>query len=159
MSKLEFIQNKTDEKTLIVLKGQIDESFPEELCKLQTEKNIIIDLDQIKMINSLGIREWIKFMNSFSSKEIAFINTPKIFIDQINMVQGFITPNCSVQSFYVPYFNEDTNSEKNILYSFGKEYGVDYINIVPSIKDDDGVELELDVVEQKYFKFLKNQNK
>jgi hypothetical protein len=156
MSKLQFTQANENGKTVLTLVGQIDESFPPELHNFKPSKELVINLDQVKMINSLGIREWIKFMNANSSTKIEFSMAPKIFIDQVNMVQGFITSNCKITSFYVPYFNEDNNAEKNVLYSLGKEFGEGFLNVAGSVKGEDGSELELDVVEQKYFKFLKN---
>ncbi len=156
MSKLQFSTAQENGKTVLTLIGQIDESFPPELHNLKPAGDMVINMDQVKMINSLGIREWIKFMSSVAATKIEFVKCPKIFIDQVNMVQGFITPNCKITSFYVPYFNEDSNVEKNVLYSFGKEFGDGFLNVAGSTKGDDGSELDLDVVEQKYFKFLKN---
>jgi len=155
MSKLQFNAQNEGYKTIVNLSGQIDESFPAELLAIKFNQEVVINLDQIKMINSLGIREWIKFIGVLATSKVEFIKCPKIFIDQVNMVQGFITPNCKVKSFYVPYFNEDTSNEKNVLYSFGQEFGEDFLNVKPAIKAEDGTELEIDVVEQKYFKFLK----
>lgn len=156
MSKLQFSTAQENGKTVLTLIGQIDESFPQELHNLKPGAEMIINLDQVKMINSLGIREWIKFMGTVAAAKIEFIKCPKIFIDQVNMVQGFITPNCKITSFYVPYFNEDSNAEKNVLYSEGKEFGAGFLNVAGSVKGEDGTDLDLDVVEQKYFKFLKN---
>lgn len=156
MSKLQFTTTQENQKTVLTLNGQIDESFPQELHALKANGDMVIDLDQVKMINSLGIREWIKFMAAISTVKIEFVKCPKIFIDQVNMVQGFITPNCKITSFYVPYFNEDSNAEKNVLYSLGKEFGEGFLNVAGSVKGEDGTDLDIDVVEQKYFKFLKN---
>lgn len=156
MSKLQFKTQAENGKTALVLSGQIDESFPQELLSIKAGTEVVVNLDQVKMINSLGIREWIKFIGTLNASNVEFVKCPKIFIDQVNMVQGFITPNCKIKSFYVPYFNEDNNVEKNVLYSFGKEYGEGFLNVKPSMTAEDGTELELDVVEQKYFKFLKN---
>lgn len=156
MSKLQFSTAQENGKTVLNLNGQIDESFPQDLHNLKPGAEMIINLDQVKMINSLGIREWIKFMASVAAAKIEFVKCPKIFIDQVNMVQGFITSNCKITSFYVPYFNEDSNAEKNVLYSMGKEFGDGFLNVAGSVKGEDGSELDLDVVEQKYFKFLKN---
>jgi len=156
MSKLQFNTQNDGSKMIINLLGQIDESFPSELSAIKISTEVTINLDQVKMINSLGIREWIKFVGQLSQLNVEFVKCPKIFIDQVNMVQGFITPNCKIKSFYVPYFNEDSNVEKNVLYVFGTDYGDGFLNVKPSVKGDDGSDLDIDVVEQKYFKFLKN---
>ncbi len=155
MSKLQFTEQTIDGKLVLNFTGQIDESFPQQLAERQYNQPLIINLDNLKMINSLGIREWIKFINSASSTKVEISHCPKIFIDQVNMVQGFITSNCEIISFYVPYFNEDENLEKNILFKKGVHFGSGNLNVEPVIKTEDNIELELDVVEQKYFKFLK----
>ena len=155
MSKLTYSKQKNDQCLVLSLSGQIDESFPQELMGLSESDFIQINLEGVKMINSLGIREWIKFITQLKASRIELVKCPKIFIDQVNMVQGFITPSCKVVSFYVPYFNEDESVEKSVLFSEGVDFGQDYLNIKPQIEAEDGMILEIDVIEQKYFKFLK----
>jgi hypothetical protein len=53
----------------------------------------------------------------------------------------------------VPYYNEKAGTEKNVLYIFGKEF-TDYVKSLPTVKDESGEVMELDVVESSYFKFL-----
>lgn len=155
MSRCNFkIENK-GEICEVVLSGVIDDSFPADKLVLPTDKTIEINLNNVNMINSLGIREWIKFINSIQSKNVSISYCPKIFIDQVNMVQGFLPTQFKVKSFYVPYFNEDDDIEKNVLYVSGKDFGEGFLNIQSTVSHESGAVLDIDVMEQKYFKFLK----
>ena len=155
MSRCKYkIENK-GEICEVILSGVIDDSFPTDKLVLPAEKIVEINLNEIKMINSLGIREWIKFVNSVQSKNVSITYCPKIFIDQVNMVQGFIPAEFKIKSFYVPYFNEDDDLEKSVLYVSGEDYGDGFLNVKSTINHDSGAVLDIDVMEQKYFKFLK----
>lgn len=137
----------------IEIGGAIDEKFATHIATIPEANEISINLKNLKIINSTGIREWIKFMQKRSKSKISFTECPKIFIDQVNMVQGFVPAADNILSFYVPYYNEDNDSEKSILFSKGKEYANKKINL-PKVMDDSGQEMEIDVVEGKYFKFI-----
>jgi len=158
MSKLEYKFKDEAETSFIHLSGQIDETFPADLLNANFKNKVVIDLDQIKMINSVGIRKWIQFMGQLKDKKVELFKCPKIFIDQVNMVQDFILPNFLIASFYVPYFMEEKGIEENVLYKLGQDYGDSFLNVQPEIKNPDGAILEIDVIEHKYFKFLKSIN-
>lgn len=155
MSRCNFkIENK-GEICEVALSGVIDDSFPADSLVLPTDKAVEINLNNVKMINSLGIREWIKFVSSIQSKDVSISYCPKIFIDQVNMVQGFLPNQFKIKSFYVPYFNVDDDLEKNVLYVSGKDFGEGFLNIQSTVNHETGAVLDIDVMEQKYFKFLK----
>lgn len=157
MSKAVFDVKQNGEHALIQLGGIIDEDMDFSLIKLDGAKSIEIDLDKIKSINSCGIREWIKWISELKNAQIYLKNCPKIIIDQINMVQGFLPPNGKVMSFYVPFFNDDYGTEKDVLFEYGKHYTEESVNIPDDVRDDQGNLMEIDVVESKFFKFLKRQ--
>ncbi|OYZ20334.1 MAG: hypothetical protein B7Y39_10955 [Bdellovibrio sp. 28-41-41] len=156
MSKLEFKLKQDPGLTQIIFSGQIDETFPPELHKIEFGQTLSIDLQNVTAINSLGIREWIKFIGHIGTINLEIFNCPKLFIDQVNMVQGFIPSPYSIKSFYVPYFNEEESLEKNVLFTFGKEYGTGPLKINGSVTDEKGIRFEIDVIESKYFNFLKS---
>jgi hypothetical protein len=155
MSKISFDIKQNGNQASIILAGIIDEDMDFSKIKIPGSTSIEIDLGGVKSINSCGIREWIKWIGEFRNVQIHLKNCPKIIVDQINMVQGFLPPSAKVMSFYVPYFNEDSGSEKDILFEYGKHYTEDSLNIPESVLDDEGNPMEIDVVESKYFKFLK----
>ena len=155
MGKLEF---KIDKKSGIVninMAGTIDEDADFTQMNLLEAQEIELELSGIKSINSCGIREWIKWMATNKNAKIDFKQCPKVIVDQINMVDGFLPQNGKVSSFFVPYYNDDSGTEKNILFSLGKEFADGSVNPPGGVKDDQGNAMEMDIIESKYFKFIK----
>ena len=138
----------------IKISGMINEDFCFEGMDWSTVKTLKVDLEQVKSINSCGIREWIKWLKQLESAQIELYHCPKIIIDQVNMVQGFLPKNARVCSFYVPFYNEDFGSEKNILLEYGKDFDDKIVRVPENVVDDDGNPMEIDVIETKYFKFI-----
>lgn len=151
MSRCEIKKNGND----YMLSGSIDETFGQATGELPSFGKYTINFQGLKSINSTGIREWIKLMQKLKSVQLSFVECPKVFIDQVNMIQGFAPANTKILSFYVPFFNESNESEKSILLTHGTNYTDGKIVALPKVVDDNGVEMEIDVVEAKYFKFLK----
>jgi anti-anti-sigma regulatory factor len=150
------ITSKEENGNLIVeIEGSIDEDAVFDSVDLSVAGKIMIDLGKVNSINSCGIREWVKWLREKKEgNEISLRKCPKVIVDQINMVSGFLPDGANVESFYVPFYNEETDNEKFVLFTKGKEYSDSEVN-VPEVKDDDGTDMELDVIEAKYFKFLK----
>jgi hypothetical protein len=66
--------------------------------------------------------------------------------------------NGKVMSFYVPYFSDVTDAERNILFQYGKEFTEGHLNLPESIEDEEGNQMDIDVVESKYFRFILKSN-
>jgi len=143
------------EGNIFNITGSIDETFGQGTGSLPTSGKVDINLKGLKSINSTGIREWIKMMQKLKEAQISFFECPKVFIDQVNMVQGFAPENAKIMSFYVPYFNEENETEKSVLIVHGEHYQDGAIKALPKVVDEQGAEMEIDVVEAKYFKFIK----
>ncbi len=154
---MSFSINKKNEAANLVfeIKGQIDEDATFSPQDLAGSTSVIFDLNEVTAINSVGIREWIKWTKSFPNG-IAFAvrRCPKIIVDQINMVAGFLPDQTKILSFYVPYFAEESGNEKMVLFEHGKEFDGSELFPPNEVKDDSGEAMEMDVIEAKYFKFL-----
>lgn len=155
MSKFSLNIDKSGSAWQVKVVGTIDEDVDFGLYSLEGAPAVELFLNDVKSINSCGIREWIKWIGSAGPVAVVYHECPKIIVDQINMVQGFLPAMGKVQSFYVPFYSEESGSEKNILFTAGQEFDESGSIQVPSIKDESGQEMEMDVVEAKYFKFLK----
>ena len=155
MGKLDFKIDKAGADVKVTLTGTIDEDADFNPHSLAGAGSVELHLSGVKSINSCGIREWIKWIGTAGPAEIKYHECPKIIVDQINMVQGFLPPQGKVLSFFVPFYSDDSGSEKNVLFTYGKDYSEQGLQAVPEIKDDSGNAMEMDVVEAKYFKFLK----
>jgi hypothetical protein len=155
MAKFDIKIDKAGEKYNVVLAGSIDEDVDFTQVNLAGAGQIEIEMADLKSINSCGIREWIKWLGTAPAANITFKECPKVIVDQINMVDGFLPANAKVQSFFVPYYNDEAGSEKNILFRFGTEFTENMVNPPEAVKDDEGNSMEMDVIESKYFKFIK----
>lgn len=155
MSKYNIQVDKSGDTWKVRVAGSIDEDADFAPFALNGAKQIEFYLGQVKSINSCGIREWIKWVGTAGGVEVLYHECPKIIVDQINMVQGFLPAQGKVVSFYVPYYSEESSSEKSVLFRNGQEFDTSGNIRSPVVKDDSGHEMEMDVVEAKYFKFLK----
>lgn len=155
MSKFDVKMNKAADKLTVQMAGTIDEDVDFSQFSLSGNAQIDVELSGLKSINSCGIREWIKWMGTAGSAKISFSNCPKVIVDQINMVDGFLPANAKVSSFFVPYYNDDSGAEKNVLFRYGTEFTDGSVTPPEAVKDDEGNEMEMDVIESKYFKFIK----
>ncbi|AHI06276.1 hypothetical protein BDW_08880 [Bdellovibrio bacteriovorus W] len=155
MSKLDVKLNKGADKLQVQMKGTIDEDVDFNQFDISGNSAIEVELSGLRGINSCGIREWIKWIGTAGGAQVTLQQCPKVIVDQINMVDGFLPANGKVQSFFVPYYNDDSGSEKNILFTYGVEFDDTGVRPPESVKDEEGNEMEMDVIESKYFKFLK----
>lgn len=157
MSEFKAEKMANGEEVTVKLQGHIDEDAQFASLGLDGAKKVVLDLDSVTAINSCGIREWIKWIRTApSGAVVVYKKCPKVIVDQINMVSGFLPDNGKVESFYVPYYSDETGNEKMVLFSEGAEFKQGDLFPPDAVKDDEtGEEMEMDVIEAKYFKFLK----
>ncbi|MFN7453720.1 MAG: hypothetical protein ACK5RO_03570 [Pseudobdellovibrionaceae bacterium] len=155
MSKFSCGIEKNGSIFKVTIGGIIDEDADFAPHALAAATEVVVECSGVKGINSCGIREWIKWISVAAGKKVLYRQCPKVIVDQINMVQGFLPAGGRVESFYVPYFHEDSGAEKTVLFTLGKEFSSQGEINAPAVKDDAGNEMEMDVIEAKYFKFLK----
>jgi hypothetical protein len=156
MGQFKIEKQQNGDELQVVFSGHIDEDAQFNDLSIGDAKKVVLDLDGVTAINSCGIREWIKWIRSAGTgAEMVYRKCPKVIVDQINMVAGFLPENGKVESFYVPYYNDDSGNEKMVLFREGTEFkGADLFPPEP-VKDESGDPMEMDVIEAKYFKFLK----
>jgi hypothetical protein len=139
----------------VTFAGHIDEDAQFSDLDLGGTSKVIVDLENVSAINSCGIREWIKWIRTApASAHVIYKKCPKIIVDQINMVAGFLPENGKVESFFVPYYSDASGDEKMILFSEGKEFKGNEVFPPGEVKDESGDAMEMDVIEAKYFKFI-----
>ncbi len=158
LNKLNIKIEQTNGKIVFELSGAINETFAPFVSTLSKQlprlSYLHFNLNGITLINSSGTREWTKLIGNAQDIEITISHCPKVFIDQVNTVEGFLTSNCRINSFYVPYFNEEANKEMNLLLEKGKQFTESDIQIKQSITEG-GVQYQLDIIEKTYFRFMK----
>ncbi len=156
MGQFKVTKGSSGDTLFLAFEGSVDEDAVFSGIQVESAGKVVLDLEKITSINSCGIREWIKWIKTLpSSASLTYKKCPKVIVDQINMVAGFLPENARVESFYVPYFSEDTGNEKMVLFTNGKEFTNSGVNAPEGIKDElTGDLMEMDVIEAKYFKFL-----
>lgn len=124
---------------------------------------LVVDFEKLKYLNSSGIKIWILLMDKLSQEpnlKLEFIKCPKFIIDQINTIQGFIPDNGKIVSFYVPIFCERCNKSFKSLETEERDANT-IINDLKAIDCDIFPKcqagLEVDIVPQLFYKFLKNK--
>lgn len=143
--------------TVLVISGDLNEDANFSSDSVAAGQPIVLDLEGVTSINSVGIREWIKWIKTLpESPPLTVRKCPKIVIDQVNMIAGFLPVKTIIESFFVPYFSETTNNEKMVLFEKDKHFTGAELTPPESVNDDAGNPMEMDVIAAKYFKFLKN---
>lgn len=140
---------------VLYFSGRLDESFQHITAVLPTAGELKFNLKDLLSINSSGVREWILMMRKLKAASITLYECPKIFIDQANMVKGVVTENVQIMSFYTPYYNDENGTEKNVLFVFNKHYTLDKLLPLPEVTDENGGVMIMDVIDSKYFRFIK----
>ena len=151
-AQLEIETQINGPKMMAKLKGQIDEDSDFSKIKNLGLDEYYFDFENVNMINSCGIREWINLIESLGTHvQITYQKCPQIIIDQLNMVHGFVTEKIVVESFFAPYYSEKEDREYKILLASSQVQG----GKAPEMKTEDGEVLEFDAIEEQYFNFLK----
>lgn len=149
--KLTINSRITGDEVYVELIGVIDEdAIFEKIQNLQMSK-FVFDFNKVTMINSCGIREWIKYLQELEGTEIIYQNCPQIIVEQANMVHGFIRKGIVVESFSAPYFCANCDTEKKIILK-----NLEVVNSKAPIIHCNTCkgELEFDAIEKQYFSFL-----
>jgi len=155
MDQFKGEKQQASDGLVVKLSGHIDEDATFNGLELAGANSVTLELEGVTAINSCGIREWIKWIRTApTGARIVYRKCPKVIVDQINMVAGFLPDNGKVESFFVPYYSDESGNEKMVLFQEGKEFKGNEIFPPQAIKDDSGSEMEMDVIESKYFKFL-----
>jgi len=149
--KIELKQ--VDGKEVVFFSGAIDEDSDFSSLDGKLKSEVIFDLNEIELINSCGIRDWIKFQDTLeSSLKIIYRNCPQVIIEQMNIVKGFVKAGGEIESFYAPYYDENADKEYKLILSPSEVIN----GKAPIKKNEDGEELDFDDIEAQYFNFLKN---
>lgn len=146
--------NNKDQQTLMMFSGAINEEAKLPNLKDFKGSPLHIDLEGVTFINSLGIRQWIHWLDTADGVEVSLLRVPPLFIDQVNIVDGFLPKNMKVLSFYVPYVCEKCEAESLQLFSEGKEYSKGKLEHRSVFCGDCKCGMEVSPVAERYFNFL-----
>lgn len=146
---------------VFVFKGHLIESsdFRVVLTALQSQpKQLCLDLGGITRTNSVGVREWLLFLEQVPQTcTLIFRNVSRGIIEQANIVPNMLGRSSSqVQSFHVPYVCPQCGANKDAVIKSDQVKRVGAKFIAPSFDCAKcQKEMELDWLEDQYFQFLK----
>lgn len=155
---LQLSFNVADKCTTIHLKGSLNEySSSLDGVDVNPRFDLDIDLRELTALNSLGIRNFQKWIFNVRCERLRLFYCPRLFVNQINLIEGFLPKKTEVESFFVPYFSEKTGEDAAVLFTKYLEYKKVEGKIVlsyPEVLDSQGEAMELDVTSDQYFRFL-----
>ena len=159
MSFVANVENQGDH-VQITISGPLDENseFPE----VPAAGKVVMDLEGVKYINSIGIKGWITWITPIAAQSsIEFVNCPKAIILQMNMVKNFLPTGAKVVSFYLPLFCEECDQEDKALLNLEQDVAIhgDDVKITAELPKcgEEKCEFEVDVILKKYFRFAKGE--
>ncbi len=144
-----------DNSLVISLSGVMNEDAKFEPIDLSKASELVLNLSGITLINSIGIRNWLKWSAGFpTDRKIKLTNVPKAMIDQANMLSNFFPKNSVFESFEVPYYCASCEKSHSVFYE------IQAANTAEQVKDSGscpkcGSATELDVLKESYLRFLK----
>lgn len=145
------------------LKGYINEFSQFGTHSFQSANKINFYFEKIEMINSTGILNWINWLNlvlQYNPRlQLTYSGCPKVVVDQMNKIKGFLPDSAIVKSFDVPFYCKDCGKNYSKQIVLGKEYraGEDthgQIDLEVMSCPKCNQPMEYDFVSDKYFKFL-----
>lgn len=139
----------------IVLSGYLNEIAT--LPAMKKEQNLTIDLDAIVGLNSIGTRKWCQWITECTNlyEKITLENCPVIFVKTFNQITDSLTDKCSVSSVKIPFYSDAIDERKMVTLHLGKDYSFDGLFQVPQIKDSTGNLMEIDIITENFFNFMK----
>jgi len=148
----------------VLLAGPINEhaKFPE--IPGSGQEAITINMNAVSYINSSGIQQWVKWLNKVKKNSpqarVIFKKCPKIIVDQMNYIEGFLPERSRVGSFYIPFYCESCEVGSEVLLVDGEHYDKDNFETGQTPKYPScncakcSKPMEADVLPQQYFRFL-----
>lgn len=151
----------------ILLEGSINETTDLSVVPLEGIEELFIDFNAVSFINSTGINKWIQWTNDLEQNHAKvtanFSNCPKIIIDQINSVKGFLPSTARVESFWLPFYCDESDRHEYVLLTRGKDFmeenteGEEWVKIPDCNCAETQTPCEPDIMPAKYFAFLKGK--
>lgn len=161
MKKLNVQTQTLGHTTLLKFEGYFNELA--DLPKINPTSLLRLEINfaGVTYINSAGIGIWVRWIDDIEKRaadgfEILLTECPRAVVSQLANVMGFLSKRAVVGSFFVPYFSEETDEARDVLFRLGHEYMIGRPSKLsaPQIKDSKGNMMSPDVDPTKYFAFL-----
>ena len=146
--------------------GNLDEmtTFFDEPVPTEPNAELWLDLSKVEMVNSSGIRSWMKWCKSLPPTLKVFLtHCPWNFVVQASIIPDFFPKQCRLQSIHAFYFcdqdshgqNVELKREQNYFYADDTKPGAASIQLPKVLCEKCSQPMEPDFVESRLFAFLK----
>lgn len=158
------MEKLTDQIYKISMEGNLTETgqLPE-IPPTAKSPILYIDCDRLRGINSLGIRSWMLWMKSLEEsgvRRIEFLNMHYYLLQQASHIAGFIPSIGNINSFYLLYWSEVLDDDKEFKIRMGKDYSSKHMKIPKNqvgFSEGNQIVYELDITSEKILKFFQGE--
>lgn len=164
--KLTIGTNTVEDVVFVKLGGVIDEDNTlARTTKKLAGRTVVLDLAEVKRINSCGVRDWVNWLSDLHAKgkTVILMRCSPCIVTQLNLVNNFVG-SAMVRSFFAPYYCAHCDLEVLCLLQV-EDFAGQTTPVAPKPGDPraPGVEcprrtphcdLEFDDIEAAYFAFL-----
>lgn len=113
----------TGNAVLLEMGGSIDENAAFNRIEIGKARDLVVDLEKVTRINSVGIRSWMIWFNANArGKNLTFRSCPSIVVNQFNLVMEFLPSDARVESIFVPYYCENCDHQDAIILKEGSGF-------------------------------------
>jgi anti-anti-sigma regulatory factor len=157
--KLELSARTVEDVTFLKLKGIVDEDNPLASAVKKLEgRTVVIDMADIKRINSCGVRDWVNWLADLevAGKRVILVKCSPTIVNQLNLVNNFVG-HAVVKSFFAPYYCARCDTEQLELVQvddFAGQTRPRAPRIVGRGCQQTQCEMAFDDIEEAYFSFL-----
>lgn len=157
MTTLRAEIHREKDRVLVLFSGALTEASTLDLAPSTLGEAVTLDLQEIRRINSAGAQLWTQWLRGFTPEQrLRFERLPPAFVQLASVVEGVLPPSATVESFFVPYFDESRGESENVLFVREKQFTDRELMLPPFLRSPvTNQPLEIDVVPEKYFQFLK----
>lgn len=141
--------------TTVEFSGEIDENTDFSELSGRLQGRVVFHLQQVRHINSCGVREWVNFVRELPNvEELTFSHCSPAIVAQLNMIFNFRGA-ATLRSFYAPYICDSCDIEVTKLLDIETSFSNGGENEPPEFSCDRcGEPLEFDDLPDHYLAFL-----
>jgi anti-anti-sigma regulatory factor len=109
----------------LALSGRIDERAGLVVLAERISNRVVVDLDGVSLINSMGLREWINFLRALEDKKVAVVlrRLSDAMLTQLNLIEE-AARGVEVESFSAPYLCEGCDREQSVCVDVAEQKDV-----------------------------------
>lgn len=149
---------------VLYLEGEINEKADFSPAPLHFTGRLIVDMRHVKVINSIGCRNWILWTKALQAPGGLYLRAcPSFIVHQFSILHGFLPEGALVQSFSVPYYCDSCGEAEEHTAENGRDYVMTATEKSPPTTFPEskrcpvcGETMSLDVIPERYFRFLKS---